>query len=467
MKCRSILPVLAVMVLSLFCTADYTKQIQDSERLFYTGKYLEAARGLLPMVNDDDEDQLLFMMECGLMLHAGGDFEKSNKVLLSAGELADKIAISVSKTAASLFINDTVTNYRGEDFEVVLIHMYLGINFMMLDKPDEARVEFKKVDNLLRGMREDGAEKYKMNLMAKYLYGIAFEQSAVAMNDSNDYNDAYVEYKQINQLDPNFNDVKLDLLRMAKVLGDDEDYKKYSAKFGKLDKAIPENAGELVLIYHAGQGAIKRSRGKLLDDIKMKTAINVSVNSMSLKQGVTLAGVFAALALADNPIPRFDKRSNKVARLRMKAGEVDCGTTYMLEDIENTAVKNMEEQYSSMYAKVAGGIAVKVVASIAAGIAAKQTAKAVGGKAKALSGLIGAAVGAGVGAGLGSTIKPDLRCWHTLPANLQMRRFFIKPGNYDIVVDLIGSNGAVLDSRTEKLSVAAGKKTLLNYRTLY
>ncbi|HEY1406440.1 MAG TPA: hypothetical protein VF857_07525, partial [Spirochaetota bacterium] len=246
MKCRTILPIICVMVLSLFCTADYTKQVQDSERLFYTGKYLEAARGLLPAVNREDKDQLLFMMECGLMLHAGGDFEKSNQVLLKAGELADKIAISVSKEAASLFINDTVTNYRGEDFEIVLIHMYLGINFMMLQKPDEARVEFKKVDNLLRGIREEGGAKYKMNLMAKYLYGIAFEQSAAASKDDNDYNDAYVEYKQINQLEPGFADVKVDLLRMAKKLGDDEEYKALSAKFGRLDRTIPPDAGELI-----------------------------------------------------------------------------------------------------------------------------------------------------------------------------------------------------------------------------
>ncbi|HNX57567.1 MAG TPA: hypothetical protein PKK43_00605 [Spirochaetota bacterium] len=467
MKCRTVLPVLAIMVLSLFCTADYTKQIQDSERLFYTGKYLEAARGILPMVNDEGSDQLLFMMECGLMLHAGGDFEKSNQILLKAGELADKITISVSKTAASLFLNDTVTNYRGEDFEIVLIHMYLGINYMMLNKPEDARVEFKKVDNLLRGIKEEGGGKYKMNLMAKYLYGIAFEVSAVEMKDSNDFNDALIEYKQINQLDPSFSDVKLDILRMAKALGDDEDYAKYAARFGKLDKAVPQNSGELIMIYHSGQGAIKQSRGKLLDDVKMKTAINVSVNSMTLKEGVTLAGIFAALALADNPIPKFAKRSNQIARLRMNAGGVDCGSTYLLEDIENTAVKNLEEQYSSMYAKVAAGVAVKVVASITAGIVAKQTAKAVGGKVGKLAGLIGAGVGAGVGAGLGSTIKPDLRCWHTLPANLQIRRFFIKPGNYDVNVDLIDAKGAVTQTKTEKLSVATGKKTLLNFRTLF
>lgn len=466
MKRRRIFPALAVTLLAVCCSANYNVMMQESEKQFYAGNYLDAARQILPNVNKENSDQLLFMMEAGLMLHAGGDFEKSNKVLLAAADLSEKIAKSISKEAASLFLNDTVTNYRGEDFERVLIHMYLGVNFLMLNNPDEARVEFKKVDDVLRGIKESGGSAYKQNLMAKYLYAIAFEISAVTQKDTNDYNDALVEYKQINKQDPAFDSVKTDILRMAKLLGDTEDYQQYRGQFGALDASIPKDAGELIVIYQAGQGARKQSRGKLLQDVQMKGALQISLNGMSKAQGVTTAGVIAALALAENPIPKFVKRSNKGRYATISGNGIGNAGTYMLEDIENTAVKNLEEKYTSMYVKVAAGIAVKAVAAVASGLVAEQVAKKMGGNFKTFSGLIGAATGAGVGAGLASQIKPDLRCWHTLPANLQIKRLFLKPGSYDLTLSAVGNEGTV-NTKTFKADIAAGKKTLLNYRTLF
>lgn len=100
---------ISVVALMLFiipgCAANYNQVMKDSENMFYYGQYKEAARKLLPAVNRSGKDQLLFMMEAGMMLHAGGDYENSNKVLLEAGKLADRIATSITKEAASLFLN--------------------------------------------------------------------------------------------------------------------------------------------------------------------------------------------------------------------------------------------------------------------------------------------------------------------------------------------------------------------------
>jgi uncharacterized protein len=465
---KKIVPAILVALVTLACTADYTKQIKDSEQLFYKGKYLEAAKMLLPYVNKENEDQLVFMMEAGLMLHAGGDFKTSNSVFLPAGKIADNIATRVSQQIGSLFLNDTVTNYKGEDFEVVLLHYYLGLNFMMMGDSENARVEFNKIDVLLRSMKETGAGLYKQNLMAKYLYGIAYETSAVTMKDDNDYNDAYIEYKQIYEKMPSFDDVKVDLLRMSKKIGDTDDYNKWRAKFGPLDAKIPADAGEFILFYQSGQGAVKASRGKIIgvgSEVRMSNSINLSVNGLSMAQGVTIASIMTVLALAENPIPKFQKRSNKITRLAVSANGSERVMTNMLEDVENTAVKNMEEQYGAMVGKVAAGLVTKIAASITAAFLAKEAAKKLGGSK--YGGLIGAVVGAGTGAILGSNIKPDLRCWHTLPANFQVRRLFLKPGEYDMKIDLLAADGSTVETRTEKVVISAGKKTLLNYRTLY
>jgi hypothetical protein len=174
MRNRCSLILLAFFFCITACTTDYNKLIKDSETTFYKGQYMEAARKLLPHVNKKDKNQLLFLMECGLMLHAAGEYEKSNTILLGAAKIADTIATSISKQAAALLLNETQTNYKGEDFERVLIHMYIGINFLMLRDADSARVSFKKVNDLLRDINVTTGRSYKQNLMAKYLTAVAF-----------------------------------------------------------------------------------------------------------------------------------------------------------------------------------------------------------------------------------------------------------------------------------------------------
>ncbi|MEW6525579.1 MAG: PDZ domain-containing protein [Spirochaetota bacterium] len=461
-KVKSLLVVMLLIGVAACASYDYNKQIAEVEKMFYAGQYKEAARKLLPMVNKKSKDQLLYMMECGLMLQVAGDYENSTKVFTEAAKIGDQITVSLSKEAASLLLNETTTNYNGEDFERVLIHMYLGINYLMLSKPDEARVEFKKVNDMLRDINVTTGKSYKQNVMAKYLTAIAFELSADADNDMNDREFAYIEYKQIYELNPGLTMVYRDLQRLAKQLGDMEDYNSWIAKFGKQD-AIPNNAGELIVIVQNGKAAIKQSRGPLLSDQSMKATIQVTLNGMSLAEGVTVAGVLLALHNAENPIPKFVKRGNNINYLIVNANGKDVGRSIMLEDVASTAVKNLEDDYGRIYAKVAAGIAVKAAAAVAAGYAAKKLAeesKKMGGYA----GLIGTVVGTGVGVGLLSKIKPDLRCWHTLPENFQLSRIFLPPGKYTITLKFVDHGGNIIGTQNETVEIQSGKKTFLNKR---
>ncbi|PKL17457.1 MAG: hypothetical protein CVV49_10865 [Spirochaetae bacterium HGW-Spirochaetae-5] len=419
----------AILVIFAFvsCSSrNYNEEMKISEETFYKGKYLEAARLLLPNINKAGKDELLFMMETGLMLHTGEDYQTSNKVLLRAGKLAQLMPISITQQAASLLSNDTNSNYRGEDFEKVLIHVYLGINFLMLGEYDSARVEFMAVNNELSKIKsENGEARYKQNLMAKYLTAIAFEIVGERDNDTRDIEFAYIEYKQVYNLDPNLAMVKDDLLRVSSRLGYDDDYQEWKSKFKKSYSADADS-GELVTIFQAGRSAIKKSRGPLLKDPDMGPVIRLTINTSNLTAGLTAAAILVTLNNAENPIAKFVKRSNKVDRIRVEAGGRNLTTT-MLEDVETTAVKNLEDDYGRLYAKVAASIATKTIATLAAGIAAKKVAEQFK-QTKGLAGLIGTAVGAGAGTVMFSSMKPDLRCWHTLPANFQLGRMDLKPG---------------------------------------
>ena len=73
------------------------------------------------------------------------------------------------------------------------------------------------------------------------------------------------------------------------------------------------------------------------------------------------------------------------------------------------------------------------------------------------------AVGAATGTVLFSSIKPDLRCWHTLPANLQLARMFLPEGKQKVKFSLLG-RGGVITTIEKEVEIKKGKKTLVNLR---
>ncbi len=445
----SVLAVILIIGIGSCSSKSYREVMQVPEEKFYKGQYKEAAEMLKPLAAKEDRDQLLYMMEAGYMYHIAHDYKLSNFILLKAAQIAKLKPVSVTQQVAALLTNATATNYRGEDFEKVLIRMYTGINFLMLGDYDAARVEFKNVNIELGSIQVEGKARYKQNAMAKYLSAIAFEITADQDKRADDLNFSRVEYKQIKSLMPEFSMADRDIQRID----------------ARMDSAntfdLPQ--GELVMIFQSGKTAIKKSRGGLLDNPDMNATINVQLKSISLQQGVTIAAVLIALKNAENPIPKFEKRSNLASYVRMVIdGRIH--RTFMLENIEETAVKNMEDDYTMMKVQIAAGVITKVAVSIAAGFASQQIAKKLG--AGGFSGIIGQVAGAGTAAALFSSMKPDLRCWHTIPANLQMGRVFLNPGSYNMDLQYMNNSDQVLLSQKFNIKIEKGKKTFFTARSL-
>jgi hypothetical protein len=432
----------SLLLLLTVCSHDYNQVMKQSEDAFYKGRYLEAARLLLPGANSSGRDQLLFMMEAGMMLHSGGDFKKSVSVMTEAGKLADEMAVSISRGAAALVLNETMTNYRGEDHERVMIHMVLGLNRLMLNDGDKARVDFKKVNDMLRALVQEGGRAYKQNVMAKYLTAIAFEISADADNDEHDREFAYIEYKQVQQLAGRLPSSTLTSSGSRRRWKRTRSFPSGSEWRKELSRSMPKDAGSLWSSSKRGQGPIKVSRGPLMSDQAMASGIRTAIAGLRGEQAAAAVAIMAALNKAQNPIPKFVKRPNRVQYCEIEINNRKYGRTYLMEDVESTAVQNLEEQYGRIVGKTAAGIVTKAAVSIVAGLAAKKLAEQ-SDRLRGFSGIIGTVVGAGTGAALISQIQPDLRCWHTLPANFQLGRMFLPPGDHQVAINLIDRWGIV------------------------
>jgi len=459
----SLLLCAAMAAANISCSKSYLDTIREPESLFYRGKFREAAKALRPLSKKRGRDQLLYMMECGYIHHAAGNYGASNEVLLPASDLARIVPVSIAKEAASLLTSDTVTNYRGEDFEKVLLRMYLGINFLMLGGYDDARVEFKAVNNeLARIKSESGEARYRQNVMAKYLTALVYEITGDMYGDPEDLEFAYIECRQILDLRPDSVLVKRDLARLAAKLDYRDDYEKWVADFSLAENPSDADRGEAVFLLQTGRCAVKKSRGKLLDDRTMKGALAVSIATANPVAGVTVGAVMATLGSAENPVPVFERRPGRVDHVVIDVSGKKIKAE-LLEDISATAIRNMEDRYPLLAQKVAASVAVKAMMSVAAGIAAKQITEGAGGKS-ALGAILGAIAGIGTGAALFSQMRPDLRCWHTLPDKLYLARIDLPPGKHQAVLEYVDSSGKCIDKKTLELNVEKGKKVFINER---
>jgi uncharacterized protein len=464
MKHFSLFLIGVIIILAGCGERNYRQVMAKPERLFYAGQYKKAAKLLLPEINSGGINELLFQVEGGYMLHAGGDYKTSNKIFLKAGKVAQVKPISISQQINAFMTNTRNTNYRGEDYEKVLIHMYTGLNFLILGDMESARVEFKAVNiQLARVKDENGSALYKQNIMAKYLTALCYEHLGTREKDDDDLEFAYIEYQQIYKLDNRLRFVLADLQRTAKKLNYNDDYKKWTAILGRPYREAGRK-GELILFFQSGKIAIKKSRGRLLADPMMKRLIRTAFMTNS-RAGVSLAMVFGSINRAKNPIPKLLPRSNRVSHAVISVDGKEY-KTIELENISRTAYMTLKSRYPELRKNMAAQITVKAIASLAAGIVTREAVRRRSGS-RILGDLLGMAAGAGTSAALFSSMKPDLRCWHTLPASLQISRIPLDPGSHSVTISYIGKNGDILETMTEDVTIPESGIHVISKRSIY
>jgi hypothetical protein len=384
----------------------------ESDNLFREGRYDEAAARLeagAEKQEPDGKDLLLYLLDAGLALHSAGQLDESIKYFREADKVAEiKDYTSLTAETATLLISDNSKSYKGEDFENVLISVYLSINYALEGNFEDALVEARRVNSKLYKMVNEGARKYKQNAFARYLSAIMYESQG-------NWNDAYIDYKNTNDLRPGFPGLGRDLWRVATLNGMDDEAERWDAAYHLTEadheaaRALMPKAGqsEIIVIYENGISPVKKPNP------------------------------------AFRSLPKFYPRFNPVRQATVEVNGQNRALTQKLEDIEATAIENLDEKYGGLIAKKIGGIVAKEVVG---DVIAKETN----------SPLIGFLAKTAMYA----SDSADLRSWNLLPRDLQIARITVPPGAYAIRVLPIG--GRASGSRT--VQVASGKKVFVDFR---
>ncbi len=331
-------------------------------------------------------NQLLFKLDQATALFAARKYEEAIPLFLEAEELSEiKDYTSISEEVGVLATGQGVRGYKGEDFEKVLINVYLALSFAAVGKIESAQVECRKINLLLNRMITDGKRNYEESPFARYLAGILWEASG-------EWNSAYIDYKLAYDLDPSLPGLVSDLIFAAKKLGFSDEESRWRQRYPEASlRRDPKDSGELVVVYQQGKSPRKLPR------------------------------------LEDHSLPRFVHRSSEDYGVRVRVNGEDKGEGRKALDIAATSTRYLDDRVGRLKAAQLAGVVAK--AAIGYGVARATKNDDLG--ILAFYALLMAE-------------QADLRSWSTLPQTLQLLRVPLAPGKYSVVLEVLGASGNVL-----------------------
>jgi len=167
---------------------------------------------------------VLYDLDRAMTLHLAGRYAESNTYLARAEDRIDALyTVSLHREVGAFLTNDTMLPYEGEDFEKVMINIIAALNYVSLDRPDDALVEVRKVDQKLNVFNDRYEKKnvYKEDAFARYLSGILYEARGELNDALVDYRRAYASYRDYEKQyqTPMPPSLPADILRTAEALG--------------------------------------------------------------------------------------------------------------------------------------------------------------------------------------------------------------------------------------------------------
>ncbi|MBX3020336.1 MAG: hypothetical protein KF799_01560 [Bdellovibrionales bacterium] len=367
----------------------------------------KAAEQVKTKAYTDGDDQVVYLLEYGTAEQIAQNYEASNKAFLLAEDLTDiKDYHSISRVTGSLLLNEGMVQYKGDDYEKVMINAMLAINFLMLNDQEAARVECRKLNDKLYKFRFEGKRNYTQNPFAFYL-------SALIWEANKDWDSAYIDYKKAYELNPDLVYLKEDLIRAGIAARRPEEVAKWKSAFPNVTPANLKDQGELILLYQQGWGPVKRPHPSF------------------------------------PRVPKLYPSYSETQRARLEVEGGPSEPTQTVLDVTSTATETLDEQYAGLIAMRAAGIAAKAVM-------ADQLRQ----KNQLLGEL------AWIGMNLAD--QADLRQWLTLPATIQIAKLRLKPGKYRVRIVGINQGGFPTGEATEwqQVSIVPRKKLFMNWRSL-
>lgn len=412
---------LLFLFLNLAACSTYQFRAQQARQELRSGNYLAAAEAIKEKALKEGDDQLVYLFDYALAMQYAGQYEKSNQAFQMADQISEvKDYHSITRITGSMLLNESLVQYKGEDFEKVLINAFGAINFLMLGNLESALVEARRLNEKLRLYKEEAKKDYEQNVFAIYLAAIAWEADQK-------FDDAYIDYEKAYKLNPGYKPLEKDLIRAAALAQRPEMVKKWRRQFPETAKALDEewrdrSKGELVVIYQQGWGPRKRPHPawpripKLYPQSSFTRRAQVKIEKLDLA-------------------PNETKSVEKIS-------------TQEIYNVTDVAVQTLDKAYAGLIAK-----------RIASRVIKHRVASEIGKKNKGLGNLAYLVMSV--------ADQADLRQWSTLPNGFQVARIYLPAGKYKVSIEGLTVSGTPSgESNTpQEIEISPLKKKFINWRS--
>lgn len=331
--------------------------------------------------------------ERGMVALAAGDWAAALDGLSAAAEesrdLEERALVSVEKfgdTLASWGLNESQRPYLGEGFERVFLHCGLGLAYLGLGRIEDFGVEVRLANQLLEREEELYESQYEAGGLGHFLSALYYELTG-------QWDEAYIDYKRMEEKGVGLDLAGPALVRLATRLGRTDELQEWEERFGPASPPEPDSA-QVVVVAGIGLGPYK------------------------IEEGMTIPTRNGAFQWS---VPAYVARGQAVARLLLSTDETSQAVeTAVLEDVDSVARANLGDRLGWMAAK-----------SIGRGVLKRELTK----ELKKEHGTVGLIVG---DIFTFVTERADLRAWQTLPGSWQACRAFLPPGTHTLVLDAVG-----------------------------
>lgn len=342
------------------CLSTYYQKHARFNDLFISGKFVEADALLAKRKRvDRRKDRLLHYLNRGVLNHLTGDWEKSNEFFEMAHDIC---AIQVSRPASealSFVVNSNITEYFGEDHELLLLYYYKALNFLQLGDLSSALIECRRLNIRLKQLSDkySGDHRYTKDAFIHTLMGLIYQASG-------EYNNAFIAYR--NALDTYRTSycklfgisapvqLQKDLLYVAYRTGLHEEVRRYQ-KMLKLSydpaKESHRGKGDCVVLWNNGLGPIKAERSLTFTILPGKGGI-VHFQNQALKMTFPFPmpgdarqrNSLTALQIIKVATPMYEERSLIYQSANLQYGSGHVQRLELAEDVNAVAVQLLHQR---------------------------------------------------------------------------------------------------------------------------
>lgn len=401
----------------------YHDRVSGALRAFERGDFTSA----IEQYSDRDQTGSAFLAgaESGTVALVAGDFATAREQLGRAAEIIEAYDDSppitpqtTAESAAALLLNEGAATYEGEGYERVQLHATLALTYLAAGDVSGVGVEARRANKLLENEEQLYEKQYRAGGLGHFVSALAYELQG-------SYDEAFIDYRRMEEKGVGTELAGRALVRTAKRLGYGDELVQLEQQYGAAVD-VPADAANIVVI--AGIGFGPRKIEKTLQ--------------VPLAHGIGQVSV-----------PEFVAGPQPVSAVELRVSDASAPLrSASIEDVTLVATENLNDRIGWLTARslLRGTLKYELT---------RRLSRELGDGGNQGGAFVGLIVGSLFTM---ATERADLRSWQTLPDTWQAARMFVAPGSHELALAAIGGECVTLGT----FELAPGETLFIVARTL-